>query len=132
LIRERGLRLRALGQKTMQHFAGAEKMRDLSRGAAAGSGLRARVSTGKPWVVSAIATNFIYKNGALNARKTFPRISVPNGLAPFLAWLFVLNFFRGNFPLFSLWLPEQFETRVRPTASALCTSFGRFVGACRL
>lgn len=53
----------------------------------------------------------------------------PNGLAPFIAWLFVLGFFGGNFALFSLWLPEQFETRVRATAFAFCTSFGRFVGA---
>ena len=37
--------------------------------------------------------------------------------------------FGGNFALFSLWLPEQFETRVRATAFAFCTSFGRFVGA---
>ncbi|RDJ98842.1 MFS transporter [Paraburkholderia lacunae] len=54
---------------------------------------------------------------------------LPNGLAPFIAWLFVLGFFGGNFALFSLWLPEQFETRVRATAFAFCTSFGRFVGA---
>lgn len=54
---------------------------------------------------------------------------LPHGLAPFIAWLFVLGFFGGNFALFSLWLPEQFETRVRATAFAFCTSFGRFVGA---
>ncbi len=54
---------------------------------------------------------------------------LPNGLAPFVALLFVLGFFGGNFALFSLWLPEQFETRVRATAFAFCTSFGRFVGA---
>ncbi|QCP53863.1 MFS transporter [Trinickia violacea] len=54
---------------------------------------------------------------------------LPDGLAPFIAWLFVLGFFGGNFALFSLWLPEQFETRVRATAFAFCTSFGRFVGA---
>ncbi|HVE08421.1 MAG TPA: MFS transporter [Paraburkholderia sp.] len=54
---------------------------------------------------------------------------LPNGLAPFIALLFVLGFFGGNFALFSLWLPEQFETRVRATAFAFCTSFGRFVGA---
>src|SRR6516225_3328829 len=54
---------------------------------------------------------------------------LPNGLAPFIAWLFVLGFFGGNFALFSLWLPELFETRVRATAFAFCTSFGRFVGA---
>jgi MFS family permease len=54
---------------------------------------------------------------------------LPNGLGAFIAWLFVLGFFGGNFALFSLWLPEQFETRVRATAFAFCTSFGRFVGA---
>jgi len=52
-----------------------------------------------------------------------------NGLVPFIALLFVLGFFGGNFALFSLWLPEQFETRVRATAFAFCTSVGRFVGA---
>ena len=41
----------------------------------------------------------------------------------------MLGFFGGNFALFSLWLPEQFETRVRATAFAFCTSIGRFVGA---
>jgi MFS family permease len=54
---------------------------------------------------------------------------LPHALAPFIAWLFALGFFGGNFALFSLWLPEQFETRVRATAFAFCTSFGRFVGA---
>jgi MFS family permease len=54
---------------------------------------------------------------------------LPNGLVPFIALLVVLGFFGGNFALFSLWLPEQFETRVRATAFAFCTSFGRFFGA---
>jgi MFS family permease len=54
---------------------------------------------------------------------------LPNGLVPFIAILVVLGFFGGNFALFSLWLPEQFETRVRATAFAFCTSIGRFVGA---
>jgi MFS family permease len=54
---------------------------------------------------------------------------LPNGLVPFIALLVVLGFFGGNFALFSLWLPEQFETRVRATAFAFCTSVGRFVGA---
>jgi hypothetical protein len=31
--------------------------------------------------------------------------------------------------MFSLWLPEQYETSVRATAFAFATSFGRFVGA---
>jgi len=54
---------------------------------------------------------------------------LPNGLSTFIALLFVLGFFGGNFALFSLWLPEQFETRVRATAFAFCTSIGRFAGA---
>ena len=54
---------------------------------------------------------------------------LPNGLVPFISLLVVLGFFGGNFALFSLWLPEQFETRVRATAFAFCTSVGRFVGA---
>jgi len=52
-----------------------------------------------------------------------------DGLYIFIALLFVLGFFGGNFALFSLWLPEQFETRVRATAFAFCTSSGRFLGA---
>jgi len=52
-----------------------------------------------------------------------------NGLVPFIGLLFVLGFFGGNFTLFTLWLPEQFETRVRATAFAFCTSVGRFIGA---
>ena len=52
-----------------------------------------------------------------------------NGLIPFVALLFVLGFFGGNFTIFTLWLPEQFETRVRATAFAFCTSVGRFIGA---
>jgi MFS family permease len=52
-----------------------------------------------------------------------------DGLYIFIGLLFVLGFFGGNFALFSLWLPEQFETRVRATAFAFCTSSGRFLGA---
>jgi MFS family permease len=54
---------------------------------------------------------------------------LPGGLPVFIGLLFMLGFFGGNFALFSLWLPEQFETRVRATAFAFCTSIGRFVGA---
>ena len=50
-------------------------------------------------------------------------------LPVFLVVLFFLGFFGGNFALFSLWLPEQYATRVRATAFAFCTSIGRFVGA---
>jgi len=52
-----------------------------------------------------------------------------NGLVPFIAILFFLGFFGGNFTIFTLWLPEQFSTRVRATAFAFCTSVGRFIGA---
>lgn len=52
-----------------------------------------------------------------------------DGLKTFIACLFVLGFFGGNFTLFSLWLPEQYETSVRATAFAFATSFGRFIGA---
>ncbi|HEX3866528.1 MAG TPA: MFS transporter [Gemmatimonadaceae bacterium] len=52
-----------------------------------------------------------------------------NGLAPFITILFFMGFAGGNFAAFSLWLPEQYETRVRATAFAFTTSVGRFVGA---
>ena len=52
-----------------------------------------------------------------------------DGLVPFIACLFVLGFGGGNFAVFSLWLPEQYETRVRATAFAFATSVGRFIGA---
>lgn len=51
------------------------------------------------------------------------------GLSPFIAVLFFLGFFGGNFTIFSLWLPEQYGTSVRATAFAFTTSFGRFVAA---
>ena len=52
-----------------------------------------------------------------------------NGLNVFLTALFFLGFAGGNFAVFSLWLPEQYETRMRATAFAFVTSFGRFIGA---
>jgi MFS family permease len=52
-----------------------------------------------------------------------------NGLKLFIGCLFFLGFFGGNFALFSLWLPEQYETSVRATAFSFATSFGRFIGA---
>ena len=54
---------------------------------------------------------------------------LPGGLRTFIASLFFLGFFGGNFAMFSLWLPEQYETRVRATAFAFNTSVGRFLGA---
>jgi MFS family permease len=52
-----------------------------------------------------------------------------NGLAPFITILFFMGFAGGSFAAFSLWLPEQYDTRVRATAFAFSTSVGRFVGA---
>jgi len=52
-----------------------------------------------------------------------------NGLVPFIAILFFMGFAGGSFAAFSLWLPEQYDTRVRATAFAFVTSVGRFVGA---
>jgi MFS family permease len=54
---------------------------------------------------------------------------LPMGLHPFIALLFFLGFFGGNFAIFSLWLPEQYGTTVRATAFAFTTSFGRFIAA---
>jgi len=54
---------------------------------------------------------------------------LPTGLHPFIAVLFFLGFFGGNFAVFSLWLPEQYGTTVRATAFAFTTSFGRFIAA---
>src|SRR4029077_4354413 len=47
----------------------------------------------------------------------------------FMAVLFFLGLFGGNFAIFSLWLPELFGTEARATAFAFCTSVGRFIGA---
>ncbi len=52
-----------------------------------------------------------------------------NGLLPFIIVLFFMGFAGGNFAVFSLWLPEQYDTRVRATAFAFSTSVGRFIGA---
>jgi MFS family permease len=54
---------------------------------------------------------------------------LPNGLVPFIVVLFFLGVGGGDFAVFALWLPEQYETRIRATAYAFATSFGRFVGA---
>jgi MFS family permease len=56
---------------------------------------------------------------------------LPTGtaLAVFMAILFFLGMFGGNFAIFSLWLPELFGTEARATAFAFCTSIGRFIGA---
>ncbi|HEY5061122.1 MAG TPA: MFS transporter [Gemmatimonadaceae bacterium] len=52
-----------------------------------------------------------------------------DGLRLFIGILFFMGFAGGSFTAFSLWLPEQYETRVRATAFAFTTSVGRFAGA---
>ena len=52
-----------------------------------------------------------------------------DALPLFIASLFSLGVFGGNFAIYSLWLPEQYSTAVRATAFAFVTSFGRFIGA---
>jgi MFS family permease len=52
-----------------------------------------------------------------------------HALSLFVGLLFFLGFAGGNFAMFSLWLPEQYETSMRATAFAFTTSFGRFIGA---
>jgi MFS family permease len=54
---------------------------------------------------------------------------LPDGLTTFIVVLFFLGFCGGNFAIYSLWLPEQYETPVRATAFAFTTSFGRLIGA---
>jgi MFS family permease len=56
---------------------------------------------------------------------------LPTGsaLPAFMAVLFFLGMFGGNFAIFSLWLPELYGTEARATAFAFCTSVGRFIGA---
>jgi len=56
---------------------------------------------------------------------------LPGSLA--LPWFVVCLFFLGvggaNFAMYTLWLPEQYDTSCRATAFAFATSAGRFVGA---
>jgi MFS family permease len=51
------------------------------------------------------------------------------GLVPFIVILFFMGLGGGNFAVFSLWLPEQYPTRLRATGFAFATSVGRFFGA---
>jgi MFS family permease len=50
-----------------------------------------------------------------------------------LRWFFVVLFALGvggaNFAMYTLWLPEQYETNCRASAFAFTTSVGRFAGA---
>lgn len=52
-----------------------------------------------------------------------------NALMPFIVTMAFVGFFGGNFAIYSIWIPEQYPTRVRATAFAWAISFGRFIGA---
>ena len=54
---------------------------------------------------------------------------LPNGLVPFIVLTFFLGIGGASFAMFSLWLPEQYPTRMRATAFAASTSLARFIGA---
>jgi MFS family permease len=52
-----------------------------------------------------------------------------SALTPFIVTMAFVGFFGGNFAIYSIWIPEQYPTRIRATAFAWSISFGRFVGA---
>ena len=55
---------------------------------------------------------------------------LPSGaLFWFIACLFVLGIGGANFAMYTLWLPEQYQTSCRASAFAFATSVGRFAGA---
>ncbi len=53
----------------------------------------------------------------------------PSALRWFIVCLFFLGVGGANFAMYTLWLPEQYDTACRATAFAFATSAGRFVGA---
>jgi hypothetical protein len=53
---------------------------------------------------------------------------LPNALDVFWVCVFVLGFAGANFALYTLWLPEQFETSCRASGMGFISSIGRFVG----
>jgi MFS family permease len=54
---------------------------------------------------------------------------LPNALGPFFAVLFVLGLGGANFAIYTIWLPEQYDTSCRGSAFAFVTAVGRFAGA---
>ena len=53
---------------------------------------------------------------------------LPNALDVFWVCVFVLGFAGANFALYTLWLPEQFDTSNRASGMGFVSSIGRFVG----
>ena len=47
----------------------------------------------------------------------------------FVVCLFLLGVGGANFAIYTLWLPEQYDTSCRASAFAFATSVGRFAGA---
>jgi MFS family permease len=87
-----------------------------------------------PWIAERIGRKLTLALYFVGMMVTIPlafgwAFYLPKGLTPFLRVLFFMGFAGGNFAVFSLWLPEQYDTRVRATAFAFCTSVGRFIGA---
>jgi MFS family permease len=52
-----------------------------------------------------------------------------DALTWFMIDLFILGLGGANFAMYTLWLPEQYETTCRASAFAFATSSGRFIGA---
>jgi MFS family permease len=53
---------------------------------------------------------------------------MPMALMEFFVLIFFLGLGGANFALYTLWLPEQYDTRCRASAIAFVSSVGRFVG----
>ena len=53
---------------------------------------------------------------------------LPMALMEFFVLIFFLGLGGANFALYTLWLPEQYDTRCRASAIAFVSSVGRFVG----
>jgi MFS family permease len=82
------------------------------------------------WIGRRTTLAFYFFGMALSIAASFGwAFYLPHGLSIFICLLFVLGFFGGNFAMFSLWIPEQYDTSVRATAFAFTTSVGRFIGA---
>ena len=53
---------------------------------------------------------------------------LPDALDTFFVCVFLLGMAGANFAMYTLWLPEQFETGSRASAMGFISSIGRFVG----
>ncbi|MBI4885680.1 MAG: MFS transporter [Acidobacteria bacterium] len=53
---------------------------------------------------------------------------LPNALDVFWACVFLLGFAGANFAMYTLWLPEQFDTSCRASGMSFIASVGRFAG----